>query len=438
MLRRPLLRIVLAFAFLFVALGVAADDPTGSRGGAAVSIETAPSPQPAISAGPSATLHEGFEDVALLPSAGWLWVNNSEPLGSTGWFQGSPAIFSSYSGADTGYIAANYNNTTGSGAISNWLLTPPIPLDNGDVIRFYTRTVEGSQWPDRLQLRLSLAGASTDVGSTAESVGDFTVLLLDINPELSSGGYPESWTAHSATLTGIPSRTIGRIALRYYVPGGGPTGFNANYIGIDELSVQGAFARLHIALVTRPRLPPVMNPINDTDGNDAYTITWTEPLPRSASYLLQEARDSAFTEGVADVGTTTRQYYALNNKRAGIYFYRVRGMTPGEEDSPWSNIESVTVLLPDAPVIKEIDNPAQSSTFYVEWEHGFRTTYFILQIASNPEFAGATEINTSFYFYYRFSGVPDGTWYFRVKAGGPTGESGWSNIRSTIVNASTP
>ena len=37
---------------------------------------------------------------------------------------------------------------------------------------------------DRLELRLSTNGASTNVGTTTTSVGDFTTLLLTVNPLL--------------------------------------------------------------------------------------------------------------------------------------------------------------------------------------------------------------------------------------------------------------
>ena len=47
---------------------------------------------------------------------------------------------------------------------------------------FYTRTVDAPTFPDRLQVRMSTNGASSNVGTTATDVGDFTALLLDINP----------------------------------------------------------------------------------------------------------------------------------------------------------------------------------------------------------------------------------------------------------------
>src|SRR5204862_6521990 len=37
--------------------------------------------------------------------------------------------FPAQAGSSTSYIGANFNNTTGTNTISNWLLTPPVTLD---------------------------------------------------------------------------------------------------------------------------------------------------------------------------------------------------------------------------------------------------------------------------------------------------------------------
>ncbi len=183
---------------------------------------------------------QGFEDITTLPGQGWFFQNNSAPLGVTDWFQGNDTVFPAHAGAPTAYIGANFNNTAGTGTISNWMLTPELNLSNGDTISFWTRTSAGSIWPDRVELRLSTNGASTNVGTLATDVGDFTTLLLSVNPTLVSGGYPEAWTQYSATLAGIPSGATGRIAWRYYVTGGGPSGSNSNYIGIDTVEYVSA------------------------------------------------------------------------------------------------------------------------------------------------------------------------------------------------------
>ncbi len=97
--------------------------------------------------------------------------------------------------------------------ISNWLLTPEVLVQDG-ILTFYTRTMVDSAFPDRLQIRMSTNGASTNVGTTAFDVGDFTNLLLDINPTYTVGGYPEAWTQFTVTISGVPAGTTGRLAFK--------------------------------------------------------------------------------------------------------------------------------------------------------------------------------------------------------------------------------
>ena len=182
-------------------------------------------------------INEGFENITTLPAAGWFAQNNSTPVGTTGWFQGSNAVFSAQAGTANSYIGANFNNTTGANTISNWLLTPNLTLHNGAVIKFWTRETTANLFPNRLEVRLSTSGASTNVGSGSTAVGDFTTLLTSINPNLTKGGYPNVWTEFTITLSGLPAGgTSGRIAFRYFVTDGGPAGDNSNFIGIDSFS----------------------------------------------------------------------------------------------------------------------------------------------------------------------------------------------------------
>ena len=182
----------------------------------------------------AASLSQGFDNVANLP--GWSLVNNSSPVGTTDWFQGDDGIFPAFSGADSSYIAANFNNTGATGTISNWLITPTLSFNNGDVVSFYTRTEPNSAFPDRLEVRFSNVGGA-DVGTTATSVGTFTQLLLSINPTLAVGGNPEGWTPYSATISGLSGATNGAIAFRYFVTDAGVSADNANYIGIDDVAI---------------------------------------------------------------------------------------------------------------------------------------------------------------------------------------------------------
>jgi hypothetical protein len=178
------------------------------------------------------SLSEDFD--AVIPTD-WVAVNNSTGHGLA-WYQGDVRQFNSFNGSSNSYAAVSYQSigsVSKVGTISNWLMTPVLNLSNGSTFSFYTRTISGSAYPDRLEVRLSTNGSSTNVGSTEESTGDFSQILLTINPDLDAGGYPDTgWTKYNVTVTGIGTIT-GRIAFRYYVTNGGSSGTNSNYIGID-------------------------------------------------------------------------------------------------------------------------------------------------------------------------------------------------------------
>lgn len=207
---------------------------------------TAPVANPAPNGG--LAVDEGFDDILTLPGSGWTLQNNSDGLGTTDWFQGNDTVFSAYDGATTAYIGANFNNTDGggdggSGIISNWLVSPPIDFGTGAEVSFFTQTAPASIWPDRLQVRVCTTMPCTNFGAAGEGTGDFTVLLLDINPTETSGGYPEDWTQYIVdNVDGLPASGTGRVAFRYYVHSAGPAGSNSNYIGIDRVTIEAGAA----------------------------------------------------------------------------------------------------------------------------------------------------------------------------------------------------
>jgi subtilisin-like proprotein convertase family protein len=187
----------------------------------------------------SQSFTEDFDNVAGLTGSGWAQDNNSGTIGTNpNWFQGTPVAsfgpFDAFNGAANAYVACNFNSTTGINTISNWLMTPNRVFNNGDQIKFYSRTVPTPAYPDRLQVRFSGNGASVNCGTLPTDVGDFTTLLLDINPTLTVAGYPNAWTQYTITISGLSGPTSGRVAFRYFVTGGGPSGSNSDYIGVDN------------------------------------------------------------------------------------------------------------------------------------------------------------------------------------------------------------
>lgn len=171
-----------------------------------------------------AQLTENFD---VVPMAGWNLVNLSAPVGTVAnWFQGNDTVFPAHSGAPTSYMGANFNMVAGAGLINAWAMTPEVTLQNGAIWSFWTRTVDAPAFPDRLHLKMSTNGGSTNVG-------DFTTTLVSVNNGLTVAGYPSVWTEFSGSISGLGGPVQGRLAFHYDVPNGGPSGLNSDYIGID-------------------------------------------------------------------------------------------------------------------------------------------------------------------------------------------------------------
>jgi hypothetical protein len=224
-----------------------------------------PAPQNAPMTG---DIFEGFEDISTLPAEGWAIINNSDPVGTNNWFQGNPTNFPAHEGPDDSYIAVNFASGAAGGVISNWLLTPEVVLENGTELRFWTRHSTSSTFPDRMQVRLSTAGSSTDVGTTADSVGDFDILLEDINEDMTYPGYPEVWTEFVITIEGLSEPVTGRFGFRYYSPDWETVG---SLVGIDTLSIT--------------------QPIDETGCDFPTSVPWLSVDPDSGSVAVGDDQD---------------------------------------------------------------------------------------------------------------------------------------------------
>ena len=190
------------------------------------------------------------ENFDVFPTT-WTQLNLSNPAGTGVWGQATAAIAPyftgmGYNGGVTSFGFVNFNSTTGgTGTISNWLFTPVINVDNGDVISFYTiKGLSGGTtvYADNMEARLSLQGDFTADPVGVSGLGDYTTLMVAINPALTTTGYPTTWTQYSYTVTGLSGPTDVKVGFRYTVPNGGPTGANSDQIGLDQFSVDRTLA----------------------------------------------------------------------------------------------------------------------------------------------------------------------------------------------------
>lgn len=227
-------------------------------------------------------LQENFDALGSpisLPT-GWTITNQSNPVGTATWFRGNTASFSSYNGPADGYIAVNYQSGAGVSDLSNWLMTPTVTVQNGDQVSFYTR-VPGSQWPDRMELRMSTSGNSSVNPVGATGLGSYTILCTSVNQNLTVGGYPTTWTKITYVVAGLSGQVACKFALRYNVTDGG-TGNNSDYVGVDAFQIKRPVLNdLSLDSVIVPAIILAGNTtFNGTVTNQgtnsvtSYTITW--------------------------------------------------------------------------------------------------------------------------------------------------------------------
>ncbi|WP_333808863.1 T9SS-dependent choice-of-anchor J family protein [Flavobacterium sp.] len=211
----------------------------------------------------------GFNgDTAALTAAGWVRTNQSGQASTTLWTVASytqvtvsstvnPTPFQNQvynigevcpipngqDGTPNTFALVNFSSTTNTSTngatISNWLITPEITVQNGDIVSFYTRkgTSGTTDYPDRLELRMS-PNNSPALPNNANSVGGFTTLGVSVNPNLLGGFvYPKVWTQYSYVVDGLSGPTAVKFAFRYFVTNGGSNATNSDIIGIDTFSV---------------------------------------------------------------------------------------------------------------------------------------------------------------------------------------------------------
>lgn len=196
-------------------------------------------------------LNEDFTSPFNPGLSGWTIINNSIPSNTLSWMQGNGpggnVNFSAYNGSTNDFYGVDFRSVPpGAGGISAWLISPTLTIYNGAALQFATRTAGGSPiLPDRMQVRMS-QNQLTAIPAGSASIGGFTDLLLDINPNLTTNtssvisngtvnGYPQTWTVYNLQISGVTGTVTGRIAFRYFVDSAGSAGINSRMIGVDAV-----------------------------------------------------------------------------------------------------------------------------------------------------------------------------------------------------------
>ena len=214
----------------------------------------------------AASFNEGFESpdntIPQLQSEGWTFINNSNPLGiqTAGWVidNDAPPLFAN---SGSNWIGTGFQSgTAGSGnVVSDWMILPTMTFQQAASLTFFTISTGSNVFPDRLQVLLSLNGSSSNVGpaGSTSNFGDFTNVLLDINPNYSTtyttgstdpnNGYPNLGASSAqkyVEYSSVPNLgkfagDTGRIAFHYFLTN---TLTQGSDIAVDDIAVSNIVA----------------------------------------------------------------------------------------------------------------------------------------------------------------------------------------------------
>lgn len=395
------------------------------------------------SAGPvaiaGADLTESFD---TWPLTGWTIQNNSAPLGQNSWYPGIPTTntpdpgpFDAYNGAANAYAAANFANTTGgNGVISSWLITPlQTGLTQGDTVSFYTRRPTtppgGTEYPDRLEVRMSTNGTCSP-GTTTASVGDFTTELVTVNPTLTTGVYPATWTQFSVTLPPMAPAS-GCIAFRYHVTQAGPSGSKSDYIGVDQVEIRDR--------------PDNVEPVTTIEGGPTGTVasdeaTFTYAATPSAGVGSYECRLTPGGETPATFTSCPSTGRTYSDLADGNYTFEVRGVSHGGNVDPTPESRSFTVdtTAPDTTITAGPDGRTGSAdvTFAYVGTPADDTDGFECRLVPDggtASFAACPEAGRD------YTELDDGTYTFEVRAHDAVGNTDATpSSRTFTVDTTAP
>lgn len=129
----------------------------------------------------------------------------------------------------------------------------------------------------------------------------------------------------------------------------------------DAMRFSPVVYRVYLPLTMKrwPPIPdtPVLNAINNPNGNAGYTVSW-QAAYLANTYTLQEATNVEFNGAVMRYSGTGTSWTA-SGKVPGTYYYRVKA-TNSWGDSDWSNIQQTLVWPTTTTFYSVADSTVQS------------------------------------------------------------------------------
>lgn len=219
------------------------------------------------------------------------------------------------------------------------------------------------------------------------------------------------------------------------------TGIHTVYLTFSENSI-GSIDSL---IFTKPSVPAAPTGISASSTSTlapaTISLSWADNAADETGFVLERALNSVNFTLLAQLGANVASY-ADTGVGAGTWSYRVKAYNAGGE-SAYSNSAAVTLAPPPPPAAPSDLAAALATTtapadVTLSWtDHAFNEVGFSVErSADGAAFAAIGQVaadTTSFIDAAR----SQGTWHYRVKATGVSGDSSYSNAVSVLVEPSS-
>lgn len=180
---------------------------------------------------------------------------------------------------------------------------------------------------------------------------------------------------------------------------------------------------------------PVINAINNSDQDRAYTVSW-QSSARALTYQLEQSTVSNFSS-ISIVYNGSGTSWSINPQARGTYYYRVRAFNPVGA-SNYSAIQTITIDVPATPTLGAISNPEGDGSYTVAWASAARAVTYRLEESTSSTFASPRVVYTGTGTRWDAAGKANAVYYYRVRAENPIGASSWSAVQSVRVGLIAP
>jgi predicted phage tail protein len=327
-----------------------------------------------------------------------------------------------------GTTEKSYPNTMDVGNTTTWTVNS---LADGTTYYFAAKAYDSQGNESDFSNEVSHATPAVCLAPSAPSA-------ISYPSSSTTGSFEVGWTSVSGATTYVLERstssnfsTVTQVysnAANFFAQTGLPSG--TYYYRVKAVSTCGesgwaAGTAVTVNVCTAPSTPGSLSYPTSSDTG-SFSISWAT-VSGATSYVLERSTSSSFsTVATAYSGSATS--FSQTGLPSGTYYYRVKAVASCGE-SGWRTGPALTVNIctaPSAPGSISYPSTSNSGAFTVSWPSVSGATTYVVERSASSNFSSSAQVFSGSSTSYGVTGLDTGTYYFRVKAVGSCGESGWT------------